>query len=490
MQQVLDAFKTLRYTVTVRRNFEKPFEYSDKQKEARAMIISHPESDNFLMVGGSRSGKTFLSVALCITRARMFPRSRHLICRLRFNHAKASIWLDTLPKVLRKMNLVKGKDYWMNKTDYVITFSNGSELWVDGLDDANRVEKMLGREYNTIYFNEISQISWDSITTMISRLALQSISEKWGECRNYCLFDCNPPSKRHWSYQLWFRQRDPETRLPLAEDQVIRYQHIQMNPSDNLQNLSKGYLDKLKALPERKRKRFLEGEYSDVEGAIFNNWDTIRYVPEDVKEIAKVRIGCDYGFTADFAAAVRIWFIKRKVGKSRLYIEELTYEKGLTNKRLMRSINTACESLDKEEAFEDYKKSGGKLLWQDWNQAYVTEDHREVIQCMCDGAEPKDVFEMQEEAVIAKMPFTIIGVRKKTEVITGIDWLEDLEIYVTERSEHVIEELEAYEWKKDSEGQALPEPIDKGNHTIDAIRYACHEFIGNNYAQLVPLSVY
>ena len=52
-----------------------------------------------LILGGARSGKTFLIMRAIILRAIMH-RSRHAILRYRFNHLKSSIIYDTLPKVM------------------------------------------------------------------------------------------------------------------------------------------------------------------------------------------------------------------------------------------------------------------------------------------------------------------------------------------------------------------------------------------------------
>jgi hypothetical protein len=35
---------------------------------------------------------------------------------------------------------------------------NGSTIWFGGLDDKERVDKILGREYSTVYLNEASEI--------------------------------------------------------------------------------------------------------------------------------------------------------------------------------------------------------------------------------------------------------------------------------------------------------------------------------------------
>jgi hypothetical protein len=59
------------------------------------------KASEYLLVGGSRSGKTFIIIYHQLLMAEKYPGSRHLIARYRFNHAKNSIWLDTLKKVMR-----------------------------------------------------------------------------------------------------------------------------------------------------------------------------------------------------------------------------------------------------------------------------------------------------------------------------------------------------------------------------------------------------
>ena len=54
---------------------------------------------HIMLYGGSRSGKTFLIVRAIVMRA-LAHRSRHACLRYRFNHIKASIVYDTLPKVM------------------------------------------------------------------------------------------------------------------------------------------------------------------------------------------------------------------------------------------------------------------------------------------------------------------------------------------------------------------------------------------------------
>ncbi|MFA6478350.1 MAG: hypothetical protein WCV67_08535, partial [Victivallaceae bacterium] len=45
--------------------------------------------------------------------------------------------------------------------DGFIRFRNGSEIWFIGLDDKSRADKILGREFATVYFNEGGRRSGD-----------------------------------------------------------------------------------------------------------------------------------------------------------------------------------------------------------------------------------------------------------------------------------------------------------------------------------------
>lgn len=193
-----------------------------------------------------------------------YPDSRHLICRYRFNHVKNSIWLDTLKKVLKTcFPLLQIK--W-NNVDYYITFPNGSELWIGGLDDKERSEKILGMEFLTVFVNEASQISYDAFTTLLTRLAQLIPGAK-----NRLFVDMNPPSKKHWSYKLWIEGLEPDDNTKLSKTVVDEYGALKMNPADNLENISDTYIALLESMPERKKKRFLRGEFGDdSEGAL---WD-------------------------------------------------------------------------------------------------------------------------------------------------------------------------------------------------------------------------
>ena len=243
------------------------FSLTPKQKAAQAVLASNAK--HVMLFGGSRSGKTFLLVRAVVMRALKAPNSRHVVFRFRFNAVKASVVLDTFPKVMRLA--FPGVDYKLNKEDFYATFPNGSELWFAGLDNPERAEKVLGMEFATIYFNECSQIPFASLQMAITRLAQQVDQVVDGEARPLrprVYYDENPPSKAHWSYKQFIQKVDPETRIALAKPDD--YAWAKINPTDNRANIAGDYIETLEAMSGRMRRRFLDGEFGDaVAGALF-----------------------------------------------------------------------------------------------------------------------------------------------------------------------------------------------------------------------------
>lgn len=235
------------------------FALTTRQQEANRLLGS--PATNIMLRGGSRSGKTFLITrAICI-RAMKAEGTRHAIFRFRFNHAKASIWNETLPKVMKLC--FPDVPLSTNETDLIATFPNDSQIILGGLDDKARVEKVLGQEYATIYANEASQIPWSSIETSQSRLAQSSpLALKY-------YYDCNPPSKLHWSYQLFRAGLKPGTKEALANP--ADYAEMLVNPSDNRANLPAKYFEILAGMSSAQRHRFEAGEWaSEVNGALWS----------------------------------------------------------------------------------------------------------------------------------------------------------------------------------------------------------------------------
>jgi phage terminase large subunit-like protein len=252
------------------------FSLTAKQEEAQAVIAT--PATWCMLFGGGRSGKTFLHLRNMVMRALKAPGSRHLVTRFRFNHLKATIILDTFPKVMRLC--FPGVQWSISKTDWYVTLPGGSEVWFCGLDDKERMEKILGFEFATIYVNEASQVMWSGVQMLLTRLAQRVTVTVRGmppePLKLRFWFDCNPPSKAHWSYKVFKQKVDPDTREPLRDP--ANYVSCQMNPKDNEANLSPEYLATLEGLSDRMKRRFLRGEYAEAtpnalfDEAVIDRW--------------------------------------------------------------------------------------------------------------------------------------------------------------------------------------------------------------------------
>jgi phage terminase large subunit-like protein len=264
------------------------FKKTDAQVEATHLLSS--QAKHILLYGGSRSGKTFIFLRSIVIRA-IKEKSRHVILRHAFNHVKQSVWYDSFPKM---MDICFPElPYTENRSDWFIEFPNGSQFWFGGLDDKERTEKILGNEYSTIYFNEASQISYDSFLIAKTRLA-----EKTG-LKNKIYVDCNPPSTTHWLYKLFFEKVNP---LALEEKIIDPDNHVSMriNPEHNIENLPIGYIEEiLDTLPSRQRKRFREGIFmDDIEGALWDDLLIGKYRVIEAPELKRILIGVDPAVTA------------------------------------------------------------------------------------------------------------------------------------------------------------------------------------------------
>jgi len=263
--------------------------------QSKALALLKCGAKHILLFGGSRSGKTTVLVMAIIYRALFYAGSRHLICRYRAKDARSSVLRETL---------IPWLDYTVGKNGYsylvhenMITLYNGSEIWIGGLGDREQADKILGHEYCTIYFNEISQLSYIAVTTAYSRLAMRVKG-----CRNLFFYDCNPGSPLHWAYKVFVLKRTFLTGEPLEKPEL--YQSMLLNPQDNIDNLPEDYItDILDTLPEKQKARFRDGLWVKAEGVIYDKFDETMIVSADqlkAKLFSKYAAGQDFGLNITF----------------------------------------------------------------------------------------------------------------------------------------------------------------------------------------------
>ena len=236
------------------------FKLSAKQVEIRDKLLLSP-AKHALIYGGSRSGKTFLLCYAIVTRGLRASGSRHGIFRKHGVAVKQAIGADTLPKVMALAYPEARYRYY--EQDGLLVLSTESEIWLGGLDDKERVDKVLGKEFATIYENEASEISYSSHTTLSTRLAQAvpiTVGPDAGQLlplKNYV--DLNPGPQTHWTHKVFVQGVEPESKRPVKREDYV---HGVMNPDDNAENLPPGYVETLKSLPPAQRTRFYLGLYS------------------------------------------------------------------------------------------------------------------------------------------------------------------------------------------------------------------------------------
>lgn len=233
------------------------FDLTPRQKEVRAVFAT--AAKYFLIYGGSRSGKTFLTIYAIMTRMIKAPGSRHVVFRNDGIDAKQSVGNETIPAVLKLA--YPGLVLKWHDQDGYYEAPNGSQLWLAGLKDKARLDKVLGKEFATIYLNEASQITLEAFSVVQTRLA-QVVMQTNGKRLPLRLYvDLNPTVSAHWTYQIWVLGIHPADNKPVPHH-AEKYRHMTINPVHNSNNLPPDYLEALASLPERMRRRFYDGAFT------------------------------------------------------------------------------------------------------------------------------------------------------------------------------------------------------------------------------------
>lgn len=174
------------------------------------------------------------------------------------------------------------------------------------------------------------------------------------------------------------------------------------------------------------------GQIGSLEGACIPDWSIIPKVPEEARLLG---YGMDFGYTNDPTTLIAIY----KWNNAYIY-DELIYSTGL--------LNSDISNLLKELKVTEF--------------------------IYADSAEPKSIAEL------AKLGHKILPCKKGSDSIRhGISIINQHPTFVTKRSENIQNELQNYTWKKDKENNPINIPIDKFNHTIDAMRYGLTSLLAN-----------
>ena len=181
------------------------------------------------------------------------------------------------------------------------------------------------------------------------------------------------------------------------------------------------------------------GELGIAEGLVYDNFEVAEF---DKNRFAKYYNGIDWGFSNDPFAFVRV-----AVEQDCLYICAEIYQRKLLNKDSAPLVKSIIGS------------------------EYV----------YCDSAEPKSIAEYQNLGVNA-----IACQKGAGSIESGIKHIQSYKkIIIHPACVNTAIEFRSYEWKQDRNGELMPVPVDAFNHSLDAIRYALNDIIGQNTISVI-----
>lgn len=175
------------------------------------------------------------------------------------------------------------------------------------------------------------------------------------------------------------------------------------------------------------------GEMGSVEGLIYTRWATVPEMPSTFKR----EFYCiDFGFTNDPTSILRV-----RLSGGELWVEELAYRTAMLNGDIVKCLH----------------------------DNHVTRN----ASIVCDSAEQKSIKEINNMGGYRAVPC----VKGKGSIVSGITMVQAYKINVTKNSLGMIDELRNYSWKRDANGNYINVPIDRYNHSLDALRYGVTTFL-------------
>jgi hypothetical protein len=246
--------------------------FNEDQKVAFKIAgFGGPEKKFHLFYGGGGSGKSYLILSIIILRALNAAGSRHGIFRLTRNSCDTTLFSKTLVEVFDSVlpGYLQRSDVTVSQQDMTVELHNGSLLMFDGLDE-NRLKKIDGNEYQTVWLNECHEFTYNHVSRLIGRMRGVKIKQDGKELRHKLFADCNPNSEADWECKAFRDGINPADgdALPNHDQWVM----CKLRPAANLHNVGADYIDNMRAsMSAADRKRYIDGDWASANpDATFN----------------------------------------------------------------------------------------------------------------------------------------------------------------------------------------------------------------------------
>jgi len=237
---------------------------SHKQLEAWNSLQDKTTTELFYG-GGAGGGKSHLGCVWLISSCLRYPGYRALMGRARLKSLKESTLL-TFFEICREWGLKKDMDYFYNAQSSVITFTNGSEVYLKDLflyPTDPEFDSLGSTEFSAAFIDEASEITAKAKNIVMSRIRYKldefDIVPK--------LFIASNPAKNFLYrefYKPWKSNTLPEFRRFLP---ALVYDNPFISPH---------YIENLKKLDKNSKERLLHGNFEyDDDPAVLMDYDSI-----------------------------------------------------------------------------------------------------------------------------------------------------------------------------------------------------------------------
>ena len=326
--------------------------------------------------------------------------------------------ISIIPEFIEKLELLNVQDQFKITRDEIINKGNGSKIIFRGIktssgDQTANLKSLTG--ITTWVMDEAEELNDENIFDKIDLSVRNKVQD------NRIILILNPTTKEHFIYQRWFESRGVEAGSNTTKGDTT---YIHSTYLDNIENLSESYINQIETMKIRRPERYkhtIEGAWlNKAEGVIYNNWKLGAF-----KEVSKIILGQDYGFSKDESTLVKTSIDKQN---KIIYVDLCFYKAGLTTSQIA-DLN---------------KKFAGENL------------------IVADSAEPRLINEIAHYCNI------VPSIKGQGSVNYGITMIQDYDLVITPESTDLIKELNNYCWLE----RKSQTPIDKYNHALDALRYA------------------
>lgn len=384
-----------------------------------------------LYAGGFGSGKTLWGCQEAIQLALRYPNNFILIGAQSYPNLRDTTqktFLEVVPyPFLRGGSLEKA----FNKAENTLYFQNGSVVIFRSMDEPNKYKSL---NLGAFYVDELSEID-ESVWLMLeSRLRRNTVPRRTG-------FATTNPEGHNWVWKKFVRDdgKNPDYgyfQAPTTENVYL--------PGDYVRGLLNSY-------PEAWVRRYIYADWSAFEGQVFPDFEP-RYpyvVPHEEPDPEwPVYVAIDHGLHNPTAA---LWAAQNPKTKA-LYVFQEYYEVG----QLVEQHAANIKFMSRNYPVFAY--------WIDPS----TQNRNAVT-----GKSVRGEYLQHGIPVVLGYNDLMAGIHKIASYLKLQPNGKPL-LQISEKCEHLIEELSQYRWEESKEGQNEKEkPRAYKDHTVDALRYLC-----------------